>query len=292
MNKEFFEAVRMLEAEKGVPAQFLCERIQQALVVALRNDYRKKEVVFCEINPETETMRVWLRKNVVDEIEDEDTDILLPEAQRYQSSAKVGDIIEIEMESREFSRVAAQTAKHVIRQGIREAERGQIMEEFQKKFQELVTAKVYRIDPVTGNAILEIGKNEALLPKSEQVPGEVLNEGDLIKVYVVDIRSSEKGGPKVMISRTHPGLVKRMFETEVPEIYDGVVQERQAPEPKLPFTVQMKTSIRSVPALVRKDCVLEKLWICSAEKKLTLSNTMKILQNLSVRRLPLRMLSA
>ncbi|MPN20326.1 Transcription termination/antitermination protein NusA [bioreactor metagenome] len=128
------------------------------------------------------------------------------------------------MESREFSRVAAQTAKHVIRQGIREAERGQILEEFQKKFQELVTAKVYRIDPVTGNAILEIGKNEALLPKSEQVPGEVLNEGDLIKVYVVDIRSSEKGGPKVMISRTHPGLVKRMFETEVPEIYDGVVE--------------------------------------------------------------------
>lgn len=224
MNSEFFEAVKLLEKEKGVPANLLCERIQQALIVALRNDYNKKEVVFCEINPEAETMRVWLRKNVVEEIEDPDTDMTVEEAQRYQSNAIAGDIIEIEMQSKEFSRVAAQTAKHVIRQGIREAERGQIMEEFQKRYQELVSAKVYRVNPETGNAILEIGKSEAMLPKSEQVPGEVLKEGDMIKVFIVDVRVSDKGGPKVMISRTHPGLVRRLFETEVPEIYDGIVE--------------------------------------------------------------------
>ena len=224
MNKEFFEAVRLLEKEKGVPAALLCERIQQALIVALRNDYNKKEVVFCEISADDETMRVWLRKNVVEEIEDEDTDILVEEAQRYQSSAKAGDIIEIEMESKEFSRVAAQTAKHVIRQGIREAERGQIMEEFQKRYQELITATVHRVDPVSGNIVLDIGKGDAILPKAEQVPGEVVKEGDLIKVFGVDIRTGEKNGPRVMISRTHPGLVKRLFETEVPEIYDGQVE--------------------------------------------------------------------
>ncbi len=224
MNKEFFEAVKMLEAEKGVPAELLCERIQQALIVALRNDYNKKEVVFCEISAADETMRVWLRKNVVEEVLDEDTDIILEEAQRYQSSAKVGDIIEIEMESKEFSRVAAQTAKHVIRQGIREAERGQVLEEFQKRYQELITAKVHRVDPITGNVVLDIGKGEAILPKSEQVPGEVIKEGDLIKVFVVDIRTGERSGPRIMISRTHPGLVRRLFETEVPEIYDGAVE--------------------------------------------------------------------
>ena len=224
MNKEFFEAVRLLEKEKGVPATLLCERIQQELIVALRNDYNKKEVVFCEIDAEKETMRVWLRKNVVEEIEDEDTDIIVEDAQKYQSTAKVGDIIEIEMESKEFSRVAAQTAKHVIRQGIREAERGQVMEEFQKRYQELITATVHRVDPVNGNVILDIGKGEAILPKAEQVPGEIVKEGDLIKVFVVDIRTGEKNGPRIMISRTHPGLVKRLFETEVPEIYDGAVE--------------------------------------------------------------------
>lgn len=224
MNKEFFEAVKLLEKEKGVPANLLCERIQQALIVALRNDYNKKEVVFCEIDAESETMRVWLRKNVVETVEDPDTEITVEEAQRYQSNAIAGDIIEIEMQSKEFSRVAAQTAKHVIRQGIREAERGQIMEEFQKRYQELVTAKVYRVDPETGNALLEIGKSETMLPRSEQVPGEVLKEGDLIKVFIVDVRVSERGGPKVMISRTHPGLVRRLFEAEVPEIYDGIVE--------------------------------------------------------------------
>ena len=224
MNSDFFEAVKLLEKEKGVPANLLCERIQQALIVALRNDYNKKEVVFCEIDPETETMRVWLRKNVVDVVEDPDTEIAVEEAQKYQSNAIAGDIIEIEMQSKEFSRVAAQTAKHVIRQGIREAERGQIMEEFQKHYQELVTAKVYSIDPETGNAILEIGKSEAMLPKGEQVPGEVLKEGELTKVFIVDIRVSDRGGPRVMISRTHPGLVRRLFEAEVPEIYDGIVE--------------------------------------------------------------------
>ena len=222
MNKEFFEAVQMLEKEKGIPAEYLYEKIQNAIIVALRKDYNGKDVVSCEIDPENYEMNVFVRKNVVDEIDDEDTDITVADAQQYKPGAKAGDIIEIMLDTKDFGRIAAQTAKHVIRQGIRDAEKGQIMMEFQSKQQELVTAKVLSVDPITGNATLEIGKAEAILPKGEQVPGEELTVGELIKVFIVDVRDTEKG-PKAMISRTHQGLVKRLFETEVPEIYDGTV---------------------------------------------------------------------
>ena len=131
--------------------------------------------------------------------------------------------MEINLETKQFGRIAAKTAKHVIRKGIREAERGQQMQEFQRRNQELVTALVTRVDPKTGAATLEIGKAETVLPKSEQIGDEVLREGDHVKVYVVDVREGEKG-PRALVSRTHPGLVKRLFEMEVPEIFNGVVE--------------------------------------------------------------------
>ena len=224
MNTEFFEAVKILEKEKGVPAELLYEKIQTAIIVAVRKNYHDKDVVCCEIKPEESELNVFLHKTVVNEISDPDTDILTEEAQKYKPSALPGDIVEIPLEPKQFGRIAAQTVKHVIRQGIREAERGQVMQEFQSRQQEITTAKVTRVDPVSGNATLEIGRAEAVLPKGEQVPGETIAEGDLIKVYIVDVRESEKGGPKAIISRTHPGLVKRLFETEVPEIYDGIVK--------------------------------------------------------------------
>lgn len=226
MNPEFFEAVKLMAAEKGIPAEFLYEKIANALVVAERRKYNGKDVVFCDINPETQELNVYLRKNVVEEISDEDTDILVDGALQYKKDAKPGDIIEIPLDTKNFGRIDAQTAKHVIRQGIREAERGQTMQAFRDHNQEIVTAKVQSIDPRTGNATIEIGKAEALLPKSEQIPGEELTDGDLIKVYIVDVRDTEKG-PKAMISRTHPGLVRRLFETEVPEIYEGVVEIKE-----------------------------------------------------------------
>lgn len=222
MNKEFFEAVKALEKEKGVPAEYLYEKIKSAIVVAVKKDYNGKDVISCEIEPEKSLMAVYLHKTVVETVEDSDCEISVADAQAYKSDAAVGDEILIELGMKDFGRIAAQTAKHVIRQGIRDAERGQIMMEFQSKQQELVTAKVERVDPVTGNVTLEIGKAEAILPKGEQVPDEEFTPGELIKVFIVDVRDTEKG-PKAMISRTHPGLVKRLFETEVPEIYDGTV---------------------------------------------------------------------
>lgn len=226
MNEEFFAAVEMMAKEKGIPAEFLYEKIQNALVVSVKRMYNGKDIVFCDINPDKQELSVYLRKNVVEEISDEDADILVEAAHQYKKNAKAGDIIEIPLDTKDFGRIAAQTAKHVIRQGIRDAERGQTMQEFQSHNQEIVTAKVQGVDIKTGNATLEIGKAEALLPHSEQIPGEELQDGDLIKVYIVDVRETEKG-PKAMISRTHPGLVRKLFEMEVPEITDGTVEIKE-----------------------------------------------------------------
>ena len=223
MSKEFFEAVKMLEAEKGIPQDYLFEKIAGAIVVAAKHDYNGKDIVHCDIDPEKQKIKVYVRKNVVEEIEDPDTDLTLEQAQLIRKSAKVGKTIDIPLKTKNFGRIVAQTAKHVIRQGIREAERGKMLQEFQSKNQELLSAKVTRIDPITGNVTLEIGKNEALLPKAEQVPGEVFTEGDITKIFVVDVKEGTKG-PKIMISRTHPGLVRRLFETEVPEIFDGTIE--------------------------------------------------------------------
>jgi N utilization substance protein A len=223
MSKEFFEAVKLLESEKGIPAEYLYEKISAAIVVAAKHDYNGKDIVHCDIDPEKQKIKVYVRKNVVEEIEDEDTDLTLEQAQLIRKSAKVGKTIDIPLKTKNFGRIVAQTAKHVIRQGIREAERGQLLQEFQSKNQELLTAKVTNVDPETGNVTLEIGKNDALLPKPEQVPGEVFEVGDTTKIFVVDVKESTKG-PKIMISRTHPGLVRRLFETEVPEIFDGTIE--------------------------------------------------------------------
>ncbi len=222
-NKEFFEAIELLEKEKGIPADYLLEKVCAAIVTSVRKDYGGEDVVFCDCNPEKYELRVYLKKTVVEEVTDENSQISVDEAAKYKKAALPGDVVEIVLEPKEFGRIAAQTAKNVIRQGIRDAERGLMMREFQSKQQELVTGKVQRIDPRTGNVTLEIGKSEAVLPKGEQVPDEEFAEGELVKIYIVDVRDTEKG-PKAMISRTHPGLVKRLFETEVPEIYEGEVE--------------------------------------------------------------------
>ncbi len=156
MSKEFFEAVKLLEAEKGIPADYLYEKISAAIIVAAKHDYNGKDIVHCDIDEEKQKIKVYVTKNVVDEIEDPDTDLTLEEAQVYRKSAKVGKTIDIPLKTKDFGRIVAQTAKHVIRQGIREAERGQMLQEFKSKNQELISAKVERIDPITGNATIEI----------------------------------------------------------------------------------------------------------------------------------------
>lgn len=262
MNKEFFEAVKLLEAEKGIPADYLYEKIANAIIVAAKHDYNGKDIVHCDIDPEKQKIKVYVTKNVVEEIEDPDTDLTLELAQQIRKSAKVGKTIDIPLKTKDFGRIVAQNAKQVIRQGIREVERGQMLREFQSKNQELLTAKVSRTDPVTGNVTLEIGKNDAILPKSEQVPGEVFTVGDMVKIFVVDVKESTKG-PKIMISRTHPGLVRRLFETEVPEIFDGTIEIK---------SVSREAGSRTKIAVFSKDEDVDPVGACIGPRGQRVSN--------------------
>ncbi len=222
-NIEFFEALNVMEREKGVPADYLAEKISSAIVVAIKKDYGGRDVVFCDIDCRTNTFEAYVRKSVVAEVEDPYAELLLEEALQYDKAAEVGGFVKIPLDTMQVGRIAAQTAKHVIRQGIRDAERDRTRLEFKNKNQELVSAKILRVDPETGNAVVEIANSEATLPRSEQLPDEVLREGETVKIFIVDVLDSEKG-PRVRISRIHSGFVRRLFEQEVPEIFDGTIE--------------------------------------------------------------------
>ena len=267
MNKEFFEAVALMEKEKGIQAEYLYEKISEAIVKAVRKDYNNKDVVACDIDPEAQTMRVYIHLNIVEELEDWDTDILVEDAQEYRADAKAGETLEIELDTMKFGRIAAQTAKHVIRQGIKDAERGQVIQAFQSKTKDLVSAKVGRIDPINGNITLEIGKGTAVLPKAEQVPGETFTEGQMIKVYVSEVKETERG-PRIMISRTHAGLVRRLFEQEVPEIYDGIVAIH---------SVSREAGIRTKMAVSSKDENVDPIGACIGQRGARVNNIVEVL---------------
>lgn len=223
MNNEFFEALQMLGMEKGISPEYLIEKISNAIVIAVKKDYEVNDNVSVTIDPETFKFDVAITKTVVEIVEIPELEILLDEALAYDPAAKIGLPITMHLETHQFGRIAAQTAKHVIRQGIREAERAQMLEQFKNKVYEVVTAVVQKIQPGTGNATVEIDKNEVLLFKNDQLPNDDLREGDRIKVYVVDVVNLEKRC-SLKISRTHRELVKRLFEMEVPEIFEGVVE--------------------------------------------------------------------
>ena len=222
-NTEFFEALRLMEEEKGIPQEFIAEKIADAIIVAARKDYGGNDIVSCVIDPENKIFTVTARKEIVDEVLDPFTQISRDDAAAIDPASIEHGFVEVKLDPKKFGRVVAQNSKNNFRQGVKEAEKGRTLAEFQSHNRELVTAVVQKIDPKTGNAILTIGHNEATLPKLEQVPDEVLKEGDHIKVYVVDVKDTERGA-KIMLSRTHQGLVRRLFETEVPEIFDGTIE--------------------------------------------------------------------
>ena len=222
MNNEVMEALQMLEKERGIPVEFMVDKIKKAILTACKNSYGNEDAVI-EMNEETGQFDVRLKMIAVDDVYEPGKEVLIGKAREIDPTVGVGDDVWVTMNTKEFGRIAAQTARNIIRQGIRDGERGQMMQEFQSKHQELVTALVERIDPRSGAATLRIGKAEAVLPRAEQAGNEDLKDGDHVKVYVVDVKETERG-PRAIISRTHPDLVKRLFETEVPEIYDGTVE--------------------------------------------------------------------
>ena len=228
MDSEFFLALDMIEKEKGISKSYMMEKIRAALVAAVKkDDPAAADGVVVEMDPVKQKVRIYIEKTVVEEIDNPALDLTVEEAREIDPDAKLGDKLAIEVKTEKFGRIAAQAGKQVIIQGIREAERGMIYEEFNSKEHEVLTGLVTRIEPRNGNVRIKItngsGATEAVMLAEERVPGEVIREGDHLRVYVVEVRRPLKG-PQVMVSRTHPGLVKRLFELEVPEIYDGVVE--------------------------------------------------------------------
>ena len=229
-GKEFFEAIHQIEEEKGIKPGYMLEKVTQALLSAYRRDHEGVgDNLVIEANEETGTVRLFLKKDIVETVDNPATEISLEEARRSLPQAELGDTVRMEVKARSFGRIAAQTARQVIIQGIREAEQGMIYDEFSTKEHELLTGVVTRIDPRNGAVSLRLHAGDqftdAYLGSGEQVKGERYVEGQRLKVYVVEVRRATKG-PQVLISRTHPGLVKRLFELEVPEVYDGTVEIR------------------------------------------------------------------
>ena len=226
---EIFAALAMLEKERGIPQNFMMGKIIQALTTAYKRDHEGVENVIVDVDEEKHDLRMYVQKEIVEEVENPGTEISLEEARQLSAKNELGGVVNLPVENVEFGRIAAGNGKQVIIQGLREAEHGMIYDEWGSKQHEILTGTVVRIDPRNGNVILKIGSGnestEAVLTQNEQVSGETLTEGQMVKVYLVEVRRTTRG-PQVLISRTHPGLVKRLFELEVPEIYDGTVEVR------------------------------------------------------------------
>ncbi|MCT4606765.1 MAG: transcription termination factor NusA [Marinisporobacter sp.] len=221
MNGEFIEALDQIEKEKGVAKDVLIDAIEAALISAYKRNYGTSQNVKVYINRENGEVRVFSVKNVVETVETELLDISVEDAKEIDSNYEVGDVVEREVTPKNFGRIAAQTAKQVVVQRIREAERGIIYDEFVNRESEIVTGIVQRISK--GNVFINLGRTEAVLTPTEQIAGEVYKHNDRIKTYIIEVKKTTKG-PQILVSRTHPGLVKRLFELEVPEIHDGVVE--------------------------------------------------------------------
>ena len=232
IGAEIFASLRELEKIKGIPVEYMVERLKQALTNAYRKDREDRRDVPADnvvVDLTEKGLSMHIVKTVVEELEDTALEIHIDAAKNINPNAQVGDTLSIPVDIQKFGRIAAQTAKQVVIQGIREAERGVVYESYSNKAQELLTGTVLRIDPITGDMFVRIGQgsdqSDAVLRAGEQIPGEKHREGDLIRVYVLEVHKMGRG-PLVHVSRTHPNLVRRLFELETPEIAEGQVEVR------------------------------------------------------------------
>jgi len=221
VKNDLIDAIRQIEKDKGIDQQILLDAIEAALITAYKKYFGSSQNVRVDINNENGEVMVYSQISVVEEVEDETCEIQLEEARKINDSFEIGDVVEKEVTPKDFGRIAAQTAKQVVVQRIREAERNVIFNEFVNRESEIVTGVIQRFS--RGVIFINLGKIEALLLQSEQIQREEYNQGDRIKTYIIEVKNTTKG-PQVLVSRTHPGLVKRLFELEVPEIHDGIVE--------------------------------------------------------------------
>lgn len=254
MNTEFIEAIAELEKEKGISADVLFDALEAALISAYKRNFASLQNVRVTIERATGEIKVFARKTVVEEVEDDRLELSLADAQAIDPRYEMGDIVENEVTPRDFGRIAAQTAKQVVVQRIREAERGIIFDEFSNREGDIVTGIVQRQDQK--NVYIDLGKTEANLAPTEQIVNEEYRHGDRIKTYILEVKKTTKG-PQILVSRTHPGLLKRLFELEVPEIHDGVVELK---------SVAREAGSRSKIAVYSKDENVDPVGACVGPK--------------------------
>ena len=264
---EFLDTLRELSRERGIDEEFLFEAIEAALISAYKRNFSAAQNVRVTLSRDTGHYHVYAIKTVVEETEDEITEISLAQARTIKADYEVGDVIEIEVTPANFGRIAAQTAKQVVVQRIREAERGIIYDEFANRESDIITGIVQRIE--NKNVFIDLGKTEAVLAPSEQIPGEEYVHGDRIKAYIIEVKKTSKG-PQILVSRTHPGLLKRLFELEVPEIHDGIVEIK---------SVAREPGMRSKIAVYSKDEGVDPVGSCVGHKGLRVQAIVDELRN-------------
>lgn len=254
MNAEFMQAFEQLGREKGISTEILFDAIEAALISAYKRNFASAQNVRVSLDRTSGEIHVYARKTVTDDVKDPRLDISLEDAKKVDPRFELEDIIELEVTPKNFGRIAAQTAKQVVVQRIREAERGIIYEEFSNREGDIVTGIIQRIEQK--NVYIDLGKAEAILAPSEQIPGEIYRQWDRIKTYITEVRKTTKG-PQILVSRTHPGLLKRLFELEVPEIHDGIVEIK---------SVSREPGMRSKIAVYSRDEDIDPVGSCVGHK--------------------------
>lgn len=271
MNEEFIGAIRELVREKGINEDLLFTTVENALEVAYKKNYQgttsmteRVRVSLNRVNGET---HVYSLKSVVDEVFDEANEMTLEEARELSARYEVGDTVEIEVTPKSFGRVAAQSAKQVVIQRIKEAERENIYNEFIKKEFDIITGVVIRREK--NKVLISLDKTEAILEPSEQMPGEEYTFNEKLKLYIVEVKNTAKG-PQIIISRTHPGLVKRLFELEVPEIYDGTVEIK---------SISREAGARTKIAVHSQDAEVDPMGACVGPQGARVQSVVRELKN-------------
>lgn len=254
MNKELIRALDELERGKGIPKHAILEALAKAMEKSYEKNFSDNTNVEVEINEETGDMKVYALKEVVEHVEDAQQQISLEEARTKRKRIELGDTMRIEVKPKHFGRVAAQTAKNIIIQKMRDAEREAIYEEYADRLREMITGTVQRVD--RNNIYINLGKTEGIVPKNERIPGENVHAGDRLKLYVTEVRNSTRG-PQIVLSRSHTGLVSRLFEQEVPEIADGTVEI---------FSIAREAGSRSKVAVYTENPNIDPIGACVGYK--------------------------
>ncbi len=268
MNKEFFEALEELSVEKGINKEYLLDAIESALVTAYKKNFNSQENVKIVIDEEKASIKVYSLKEVVEEVFDPAIEISVEAAQNYKRRAEIGDIVEVEITPKDFGRISAQTAKQVIIQKIREAEREIVFSEYADRQGEIVSGLVQRVDKNV--MIVDLGKIEGIMTANEQVEGEEYKVNDKIKAYVLEVQKNSKGVPQMLISRTHPGFVKRLFELEIPEIYEGLIEIKN---------IVREAGSRTKIAVYSKDMNIDPVGSCVGPRGIRIQNILNELKN-------------